>query len=98
MTRLTISCLVALVLVGLSVRSSWAGHGPGAIKRAHWNLGAEWYNANRSWHGYYSHPQWGREFRPGRASAPNLWLDPGRRSDGHVHPHPQRDHLYCAGQ
>jgi hypothetical protein len=33
---------------------------PHPIRQAHADRGARWYNSNYSWHGPYSHVQWGR--------------------------------------
>ena len=59
MNSSSIGILVALFVLGLSVRASLAGHAH-PIRYARWDRAAAWSNANVSWHGPFNHVQWGR--------------------------------------
>ncbi|MCA9168867.1 MAG: hypothetical protein KDB23_14430 [Planctomycetales bacterium] len=57
MKRLVI--LLAAVALTASASAVHAGSPYAAIRRAHADRGAQWYNTNRSWHGQYANVQWG---------------------------------------
>lgn len=59
MSRIVLAMTLAAVAGGLTQTAS-AGHPGEAIRRAHMDRGAAWYNANQSWHGGYNHVLYGR--------------------------------------
>ena len=58
MQRIMLMMVTAFV-IGLNAQPTSAGQPLSAVRRAHADRGAYWYNANHSWHGGYQHVQWG---------------------------------------
>ena len=54
-----IGILLAVVVITASASIAHAGSPFAAIRRAHADRGAQWYNTNQSWHGGYGNVQWG---------------------------------------